>query len=341
MAGNDLVQKLVDRLTARGDGESNVFSHRFRWVELTPWVVAVACFFLFPDYLQLGAQVLIMIIFALSLDLILGYAGIVSLGHAAFFGTGAYAAGILAAHLGWGEPITGLVLGALAGALVGAASGWVILRTHGLTLLMLTLSVTILLQEFANEREDITGGDDGLSGVAIDPVLGLFEFDLYGRTAYLYSLAALFVIFLLARAIVHSPFGHSLRGIRENVTRMHAVGAPVHGRRVTVYAISAAMAGVAGALLAQSTEFVALDTLSFERSGDVLIIVILGGFGRLYGAFIGAPIFMILQDQLAKASPEYWQGGIGLLLVVTVLFAPRGLLGVFEDVVRRIRGGKR
>ncbi|MCH7567648.1 MAG: branched-chain amino acid ABC transporter permease [Nitrospirae bacterium] len=314
--------------------------HHVRPVEILPWVLAVLAFFVFPDYLQLGAQVLILILFALSLDLILGYAGIISLGHAALFGTGAYAAGILSAHGKWGEPLTGLVVAAVAAALVGLISGWVILRTRGLSLLMLTMATTILLQEFANQQEEITGGDDGLQGVSMDPLLGLFDFDLVGETAYLYSLAVLFVLFLVVRCIVYSSFGQSLRGIRENVVRMHAIGSPVDRRVLCVYTISAALAGVAGALLAQTTEFVALDVLSFERSGDVLIVIILGGTGRLYGAFIGAPIYLLLQDQLAQWSPEYWLFGIGLVLVLRVIFVPQGLLGLFDTVSRRLSGGR-
>ncbi len=317
-----------------------VSRHHVRPVEILPWVLAVLAFFVFPDYLQLGAQVLILILFALSLDLILGYAGIISLGHAALFGTGAYAAGILSAHGKWGEPLTGLIVAAVAAALVGLVSGWVILRTRGLSLLMLTMATTILLQEFANQQEEITGGDDGLQGVSMDPLLGQFDFDLVGETAYLYSLAVLFVLFLVVRCIVYSSFGQSLRGIRENVVRMHAIGSPVDRRMLWVYTISAALAGVAGALLAQTTEFVALDVLSFERSGDVLIVIILGGTGRLYGAFIGAPIYLLLQDQLAKWSPEYWLFGIGLVLVLRVIFVPQGLLGLFETVPRRLPGGR-
>ncbi len=314
--------------------------HHVRPVEILPWVLAVLAFFVFPDYLQLGAQVLILILFALSLDLILGYAGIISLGHAALFGTGAYAAGILSAHGNWGEPLTGLVVAAVAAALVGLISGWLILRTRGLSLLMLTMATTILLQEFANQQEEITGGDDGLQGVSMDPLLGLFDFDLVGETAYLYSLAVLFVLFLVVRCIVYSSFGQSMRGIRENVMRMHAIGSPVDRRVLWVYTISASLAGVAGALLAQTTEFVALDVLSFERSGDVLIVIILGGTGRLYGAFIGAPIYLLLQDQLAQWSPEYWLFGIGLVLVLRVIFVPQGLLGLFETVPRRLPGGR-
>jgi branched-chain amino acid transport system permease protein len=311
--------------------------HRMRAMEYLPWLVALAAFFVFPDFLQLGSQILIMILFALSLDLILGYAGIISLGHAAFFGTGAYVAGMLSAHAGWSEPLTGLIAAAAAAAVVGLISGWFILRTRDLTLLMLTMALTILLQEFANEQEDYTGGDDGLSGVSMDPVLGLFEFDLVGQTAYLYVLAVLAAMFVLVRAMVYSPFGQSLRGIRENVKRSSAVGTPVPRELLTVYTISAAIAGVAGALLAQTTEFVALETLSFERSGDVLIMLILGGTGRLYGAFLGATVYMILQDWLAKLSPEFWLFGVGLLLVLTVLFARNGLMGLGGDLVERYR----
>jgi branched-chain amino acid transport system permease protein len=202
---------------------------------------------------------------------------------------------------------------------------------------MLTLSVAILLQEFANEQESLTGGADGLTGIKLTPLFGAFRFDLFGKTAYIYTLAAVFLLFLVARAIVHSPFGQALCGIRENVRRMHAIGTPVHAKLVTIYTISAAMAGVAGALLCQTNEFVSLEVLGFQLSGDVLVVLILGGFGRLYGAFIGAPIYMILQDQLAKLSPAYWLAGIGLALVLTVLFAPRGLLGLIEDFGRWFR----
>ncbi len=331
---------MAGRMTVPGPIESHVLLVRHRWdpVEGLPWLLALAALWLFPSYLTLGSQILIMILFALSLDLILGFAGIVSLGHAAFFGLGAYTAGILSAKLGWNEPLTGLAAAAAVAALGGAVSGWFILRTRGLTLLMLTLATTIMLKEIANEWESLTGGDNGLQNISIDPILGQFDFDLYGQTAFLYALAVLFVLFLFARALIHSPFGQSLRGIRENQLRMPAIGAPVPRQLLAIYTISAAMAGVAGALLAQTTEFVALQTLSFERSGDVLVILILGGTGRLYGAFLGSVVYMILQDQLAKESPTYWLFGLGLVLVLVVLFARKGLLGLCEDGWRRIRG---
>jgi len=315
--------------------------HRFRFVEALPWLAAIGAFFLFPDYMALGTQILVMVLFALSLDLILGYAGIVSLGHAAFFGTGAYSAGLLAARLGWGEPISGLLIGAVVAALVGFVSGWLLLRYRGLTLLMLTLATAVMLQELGNTRADLTGGFDGVTGITIAPLFGFFEYDLLGHTYYLYCLTVLFGVFLAIRRIVYSPFGRALIGIRENVRRMHAIGSPVHMRLVVAYTISAAVAGMAGALYAQSNAFVTLGVLGFDRSAAVLVMLILGGTGRLYGAFIGAAAYMLLEDSLAKQSPEYWEFGIGLLLVLTVLFARRGLLGLLEDFAKYFSPRKR
>jgi branched-chain amino acid transport system permease protein len=309
--------------------------HRFHAAETLPWLVAIGCYFAFPDYLALGSQVLATILFALSLDLILGYAGLVTLGHAAFFGTGAYVAGLLAVH-GWGEPITGLFVAALVSALVGLVSGAVIIRTTGLTFLMLTLVVATLLAEIANKATGITGGADGLSGMQVGTVLG-FRFDFFGRTAYVYSGAVLFVCWLLVRRIVHSPFGRSLTGIRENVSRMHAIGAPVFQRLLAAYVLSAALAGVAGAVFAQTTQFVGLTSFSLDRSGTLLVMLILGGVGRLYGAFIGVPLYMILQDRFSSIDPIYWYFWMGLMLVLVVVFAPGGAFGLI-DRVRAWRG---
>ena len=306
--------------------------HRLRWYEALPWITAGASFFLFPNYLALGAQVLATVLYAMSLDLVLGYAGIVTLGHAAFFGTGAYAAGLLAAH-GWGWPILGLGAGAVAAALVGLVSGAIILRTRGLTLLMQTLMVAVMLHEVANKANSVTGGADGLQGMVVQPVFGLFRFDLYGRTAYLYCLAVLFIGWLIMRRIVYSPFGRSLTGIRESEARMHAIGSPVFRRRLTAYTLSAALAGIAGALIAETTQFVAVDALGFERSGNVLIMLLVGGIGRLYGAFIGVPLYMIAQDRFAAIDPVYWYFWIGLLLILMVMFARGGLIGLGERLL--------
>ncbi|MGC2411447.1 MAG: branched-chain amino acid ABC transporter permease [Stellaceae bacterium] len=307
--------------------------HRYHPLEALPWAAALAAYLFFPSYLPLGSQILATILFALSADLVLGYAGIVTLGHAAFFGTGAYTAGILAAH-GWGEPITGLIAGALVASLVGLASGLVVLRTTGLPLLMQTLVVATLLYEAANKASSITGGDDGLQGMVVWPIFGVFRFDLFGRTAYLYCLVVLFGCWWLARRLVHSPFGRSLTGIRENVLRMHAVGAPVFRRRLVIYTISAAFAGTAGALIAQTTQFVGLSSLSLDRSGGALIMLILGGVGRLYGAFIGVPLYMIAQDRFSELEPAYWYFWIGLLMVIVVLFGRGGILGLLDRLRR-------
>jgi len=297
--------------------------HRLRPIEALPWIVALAAFFIFPDRMMLGSQALIMIVFALSLDLILGFAGIVTLGHAAFFGIGAYTAGLLITRLQWSEPITGLLAAAACAAVGGVLSGWILLRYRGLALLVLTLATTIMLQEVGNLVPDFTGGYDGIPGVTVAPLFGTFEYDLYGHTYYLYALAVLFLLFFLVRRIVYSPFGQALAGIRENVARMHALGSPVHWRLVTAYAIAAAIAGVAGALFAQTNGFVTLGVFDFERSAGVLMMLILGGTGWLYGAFIGAVLYMVLENRLSAVSPAFWQFGLGFVLVAVVLLIRR------------------
>lgn len=294
--------------------------------EIVFWLLPVLAFFLLPDYLALGSQILITGLFALSLDLILGFAGIVSLGHAAYFGVGAYTAGLLAVH-GWGEPLTGLLAAGVVAGLVAFPVSLLVVRGHDLTRLMLTMGVGLMLYELANKAGDITGGVDGLSGMQVGKLFGRFDFGLDGRTAYLYSLAVLFVLFVVLRRLVNSPFGLSLRGIRENPRRMPAIGAAVRQRQVAAFTVAGAIAGVAGALLAQTTQFVGLDTLSFSRSAELLIMLVLGGTGRLYGALIGALVFIVAQDRLSGLNPAYWQFWVGLLLIAVVLVASDGILG--------------
>jgi branched-chain amino acid transport system permease protein len=312
--------------------------HRVRAWEALPWLLALAFYFVFPKYLGFGTELLVTILFALSLDLVLGYAGIVTLGQAAFFGAGAYTVGILAKRGIWNEPITGLILAAAVAALIGLGSGLVLLRTGGLTLLMLTLCTMTLLEEAANLAHDYTGGFDGLDSLSISPLLGTFEFNpLYPRTQYLYVLAVLFVCFVFVRTLVYSPFGESLTGIRENTLRMRAVGAPVRRRLVLSYVFSAAIAGIAGGIWAQANAYVNLGTLGLDRAATVLIILVLGGYGRLYGAFVGAVAYMALSHFLSKVYPTAWQLGLGLLLVVIALFARNGILGLVEAAARRLR----
>jgi branched-chain amino acid transport system permease protein len=306
---------------------SEYFERQTRWraLEIVFWLAALLPFVLTPNYLSLASQIAITALFALSLDLILGYAGIVSLGHAAYFGVGAYTAGLLSKHY-LGEPLTGLVLSGLVAGFVGYATSHVIVRFRHLALIMLTLGLGLLLHEAANSASALTGGADGLQGVKISPLLG-FKFDLYGRTAYAYSLAVLFLCFLASRRIIHSPFGLALRGIRENALRMPAIGAPSLSHLRKVYTIAAVLAGVAGALLTQTTSTVSLEVLSFGRSADVLVILILGGAGRLYGGIVGAILYMVARDQFSGITPAYWYFWIGLLLVLVVMFLPNGILG--------------
>ena len=315
-----------------------VHRHRLRWWEPIPWICAIAFFYLFPRHLGFGNELLVMVLFALSLDLVLGYAGIITLGHAAFFGIGAYTVGMLAHHGLWTEPISGLLIAAVVASIFGLISGLVLLRTTGLTLLMLTLCIMLLLEEAANLGQVWTGGYDGLDTVPIDPIFGTFAFNpLIPATQYIYILCVLFVCFLILRTIIYSPFGESLTGIRENTLRMHAVGAPVRKRLVVSYAISASIAGVAGAIWAQSNAYVNMSTLSLDRAATVLIVLVLGGCGRLYGAFVGAVAYMVLSHYLAKLYPTAWQLGLGLMLMIIALFARNGILGIFESLMNRVR----
>ena len=309
-----------------------------RPAELLPWLLAIAVYCFAPDYLPLAAYVMIVILFALSLDLILGYGGIVTLGHAAYFGLGAYAAGVFAIRV-TGEPLLGLVIAGVGAGLLGLATGAVILRTRALALLMLTLAIGSIVLEVANKWTTVTGGADGLHSVPIQPILGIFQFDMFGKTAFVYCITVLAAAWWLVRTIVHSPFGVALAGARENDARMHAIGAPVYRRRLYAYTIAATLAGVAGGLLTQTTQFVGLSVLSFERSGELLVMLVLGGVRRIYGAFIGPIVFIVAQDYFAKQSPEYWMLGIGALLIAIVMFAGGGLLGLLDRTRVRVKGG--
>jgi branched-chain amino acid transport system permease protein len=317
MSRDAVVPAPIQYLEARG---------RWGWLEVAFWVAALLPFFAFPAHLQLASQVAITALFALSLDLILGYAGMVSLGHAAFFGLGAYTAGI-ASRSGWGEPLSGLLMAATVAGSVGYASSFIVARFRHLALIMITLGLGLLLHEVANKAHWLTGGADGLQGVRTWPLLAHFRFDLYGYTAYTYSLTVLFLVFLVARRLINSPFGLALRGIRENPLRMPAIGAPSRAHVRTVYTIAAVIAGLAGALLAETTQTVSLGTLDFQRSADVLVILALGGPGRLYGGPVGAIVFMVARDRFSGINPQYWYFWIGTLLVLVVTLLPNGILG--------------
>jgi branched-chain amino acid transport system permease protein len=257
-------------------------------------------------------------LFALSLDLILGYTGIVSLGHAAFFGMGAYTAALFA-KLVMPDPLVGLVVSMAAAGLLGALCSVTILRGTDLTRLMVTLGVGLILMELANKMSWLTGGADGLQGVMMGPLLGKFEFDLYGRTSAAYSITVLLLVFVLARRFVNSPFGATLKAIRDNRLRAMAIGIPVASRLVVVYTVAATVAGAAGALLAQTSSFASLDVFEFHRSADVMLLLVIGGVGWLYGGVAGAIVFKLMQDVISSITPQYWTFWIGLFLVVLVM----------------------
>jgi branched-chain amino acid transport system permease protein len=315
--------------------------HRIRMGEVVYWLCAIAVFFVFPQYLAFAATVLTTALFVMSLDLILGFAGIISLGHALYYGVAAYVVG-LASHQGWVEPISQTLLGGASGAILAAITGPIVLRLTGLPLIMVTLALGVIVYEAANSMTWLTGGDDGLGGIQIAPVFGIFRWTMFSETAYLYVLAWLFLMFVLARRLVASPFGVVLQGIRENRRRMGLIGTPVLRQLVLIYVISGFMAGVAGALTTQTTKFVALAVLSLDTSVAGVVMLVLGGVGRLYGGLIGAPIYMIVHHIASQWNPYHWMFIIGGLLVLVVVFAHGGVLGIADGVIRRIhrrRGG--
>ena len=301
---------------------TSFLTRRARWslLEIAFWLVALASIWLFPTKHLILTEICIWALFALSLDLILGYAGIISLGHAAFFGFGAFAAGLAAKYGYIQEPVIALLVAGLLAAALGFATSFLVLRGSDLTRLMVTFGVALVLGEIANKLSDITGGADGLQGVEIKPVLGRFAFDIAGHVGYVYALVVLFVMFVIARRVVRSPFGLSLQAIKGNALRSSAVGIAVNWRLVAIYSLAAGYAGLAGAVLAQTQQFASLEMFSIDRSADVLLILIIGGTGYLYGGLIGALIYRFAQDILSDLSARYWQYWIGFVLIMMVLF---------------------
>ncbi len=314
---------------------------RARWspLEIAFWIVAFSSIWLFPDKYLILKDAAILALFALSLDLILGYAGIISLGQAAFFGVAGYFSGLIAKYGIIDEPVVALICSGVVAAALGFVTSFLVLRGSDLTRLMVTLGVALMLGEVANRYSNITGGADGLQGVEIAPILGRWNFDLYGHNGYVYCLIVLFVCFVIARRIVYSPFGLSLRSLKGNALRAAAIGIPVKWRLVSIYTVSAGFAGIAGALLTQTTAFCSLDVFSFQRSADLLLVLIIGGTGYLYGGLIGAVIYKLVQDWIADLTPQYWQFWIGLVLVVIVLIGRErtaGWIGATRGAAARL-----
>ena len=298
---------------------------RWRAWEIVAWVLIWAMPLVFTQHAALINEIAILALFALSLDLILGYAGIVSLGHAAFFGLGAYGAALFAKHV-MPDPLVGLVVGTVLGALLGALTSPMIVRGTDLTRLMVTMGVALVLLELANKFDGLTGGADGLQGVVMGPLLGRFDFDLGGRVASFYSLTVLFLVFLLMRRIVHSPLGMSVQALRDNRLRLAAMGHSVNARLAVVYTVAGGLAGAAGALLAQTTGFASLDVFDFHRSADVMLALVIGGVGWLWGGLVGAIAFKVMHDLLSAITPQYWTFWIGLFLVLLMLVGRDRLL---------------
>lgn len=290
-----------------------------RWKLWEPvlWLLALASPWLLSTHALIINEIAIVALFAVSLDLILGYAGIVSLGHAAFFGMGAYAAALFA-KLVMPDPLVGLAFAIAVSTLLGAVCSLTIMRGTDLTRLMVTMGVAMILMELANKL-DITGGADGLQGVIMGPLLGRFEFDLQGQTAAWYSISVLLVLFVLARRLVHSPLGGTLKALRDNRLRAMAIGIPVTSRLAVIYTIAAGVAGAAGGLMAQTTSFASVDLFAFDRSADLMLLVVIGGTGWLYGGVAGAIVFKVMQDWISSITPQYWTFWIGLFLVVLML----------------------
>ena len=303
---------------ASGAQQSLLAGRRWRAWEPLLWIAAFAVPVLLPGQAFIVNEIAIVALFAISLDLVLGYTGIVSLGHAAFFGMGAYTAALFAKHA-MPDPLVGLAVGIAAATALGAVFSVTIQRGSDLTRLMVTLGAALILLELANKLDWLTGGADGLQGVVMGPLLGSFEFDLSGRTAAWYSLTVLLVLFFLSRRLVNSPLGATLQAIRDNRLRAMAIGIPVGSRLSVSYTVAAAMAGAAGALLAQTTGFASLDVFEFHRSADLMLMLVVGGTGWLYGGVVGAIVFKLMQDALSAITPQYWTFWLGLFLVVLVL----------------------
>ncbi len=307
---------------------------------MTVLVFGLAGFLLFPDDLGLLTNIVGAAIFLLSLDLVLGYCGVATLGHAALYGAGAYAAGIASVN-GICDPLVMLGIAVVAGMVMGFVSGVVIAKGRGLAQLVLSIALSQLVLEAATKLDVYTGGSDGLTGILIDPLLGTFHFDLYGRTAFLLSLGLLFCVVLFLQQVVKSPFGLLCRGIKEDETRVSFMGENVYQALCKMYVISGGVAGLAGGLTAVSTSVVGLDSLGFERSANALVMLLFGGASSLYGAIIGATTFISAEHIVYRINPFHWLIGIGLMLIIVVVFLPKGLYSAIGKISVRFGDGGR
>lgn len=285
--------------------------------------------------LQIATRVMILALAALALDLVLGFGGLVSFGHAAFLGIGAYAAGILDAE-GHGDIVYVLPAALGVAAVFGLFTGWVSLRTRGVAFIMITLAFG-QMAFFLAQSLSAYGGDDGLTMLARTTVFGRAL--LADRHVFFYAvLATLIAGYALCRAITVSRFGRALRAARDNPVRVAALGFDVDKIRLGAYVASGLICTVAGVLLANQAEFVSPAYLSWQRSGELIFILVLGGVGRLSGALIGALVFLLLEEELAGLT-EHWKMIFGAILIAVVLFTRGGILGFADRIGGRLRRG--
>jgi branched-chain amino acid transport system permease protein len=284
-------------------------------------------------YVGFASRVMIYAIAATSLNLILGYGGMVSFGHAAYLGAGAYAVGVLmqqgvaSAWLAWPAA---MLISAVFAAVIGA----ICLRTRGVYFIMITLAFAqMMYYVFVSLRS--YGGEDGFT-LARRSALG-FGLDLKSDVTFYYVvLALLLAAILLLNRLAHARFGRVLDGIRENETRMQAIGFPTYRYKLIAFTIAGAVAGLAGALLANQSSFVSPALLHWSQSGTLMIMVILGGVGQLYGGILGAAVYLILEEVLS-ARTIYWQLALGIVLLAVVLYAKRGIAGIVAQLAARVR----
>jgi branched-chain amino acid transport system permease protein len=300
----------------------------FAILALVPVLAAIAS----EGYLlSLFARIMIVAMAAISLDLLVGFAGLISFGHAAFVGLGAYAVGILSSH-GIHESVVALPAALVFSSLFALATGFVCLRTKGVYFIMMTLAFGQMVFFTASSLAPY-GGDDGMTLSARNTLAGLPVLR-SERAFYYVAFCALLAAYLFCRTLVGSRFGRVLRGAKDNAVRMQTLGFDVYRFQLTAYVIAGAIAGISGFLLANATEFVSPAYMSWQRSGDLIIMVLLGGLGTLHGAIIGAAAYLLLEEWLSGFT-ENWKVIFGPLLVLVVLFGHGGLMSVWTALSRR------
>lgn len=289
-----------------------------------------------PYYVHLATLALIFAVLALSLNLLMGYTGLTSFGHAAYFGVGAYAAAVVVLRHGGGF-LAALAAGVAAAALLGALFGLLATRSSGVYFLLITMALGQVTWGLAYRWVSMTGGDNGLPGVA-RPAFAVIWPLADVRGFYLFTLLIAGAVFVLIARVVESPVGYALRGIRESEGRMRTLGYPVWGYKYAVFVASAVFAGVAGVLHVFYTGFVSPQDLHVSVSAQTVLMVILGGTGTIGGPALGSTILVLLQNLLSTVTRR-WIGILGLIFLVVVIYAPDGLAGLLRGSRRGTGGG--